>query len=75
MVFGNFGFCRCGGFFIAASPGYLDIYYKEVNLITVNGVSALDKVYGPLHVVYLFYLVSYFAAMIGVAVHAAKKRR
>ena len=62
-------------FFIAASPGYLDIYYKEVNLITVNGVSALDKVYGPLHVVYLFYLVSYFAAMIGVAVHAAKKKK
>ena len=62
-------------FFIAASPGYLEIYYKEVNLITVNGVSALDKVYGPLHVVYLFYLVSYFAAMIGVAVHAAKKKK
>ena len=62
-------------FFIAASPGYLEIYYKEVNLITVNGVSALDKVYGPLHVVYLFYLVSYFAAMIGVAVQAAKKKK
>ena len=30
-------------FFIAASPGYLDIYYKEVTLITVNGVSSLDK--------------------------------
>ena len=62
-------------FFIAASPGYLDIYYKEVTLITVNGVSSLDKVYGPLHVIYLFYLVSFFAAMIGVAVYAAKKKK
>lgn len=62
-------------FLIAASPGYLDIYYKEVSLITVDGVSALDKVYGPLHIVYLFYLLFYFGAMIGVAVHAAIRNK
>lgn len=62
-------------FIIAASPGYSDIYYKEVELITVNGVSALDKVYGPLHIIYLFYLVSYFSAMIGVAVYAVVKKK
>ena len=62
-------------FLIAASPGYLDIYYKEVLLITVNRVSSLDKVYGPLHVVYLFYLLFYFIAMIEVAVHAAIRKK
>ncbi len=62
-------------FVIAASPGYLDIYYKEVSLITIGGASALDKVYGPLHFVYLFYLLFYFSAMIGVAVYAAIKRK
>ncbi len=50
-------------FLIAATPGYLDIYYKEVSLIRINGVSVLDKVYGPLHIIYLFYLLIYFSAM------------
>ncbi len=61
------GFLICVGvivFLIAASPGYLDIYYKEVSLITVNGVAMLDKVYGPLHILYLFYLLIYFSTMI-----------
>ena len=62
-------------FVIAASPGYLDIYYKEVSLVTIGGASALDKIYGPLHFVYLLYLLSYLVAMIGVAVYAAIKRK
>ena len=36
-------------FFVAASPGYLDIYYKSVTLIKVGGVSVLEKEYGPWH--------------------------
>ena len=36
-------------FLIAASPGYLDIYYKEVSLITSSGATTLKKEYGPLH--------------------------
>ena len=62
-------------FVIAASPGYLDIYYKEVSIVTIGGASALDKIYGPLHFVYLLYLLSYLVAMIGVAVYAAIKRK
>ncbi|MBQ3530415.1 MAG: hypothetical protein IJA05_00660 [Oscillospiraceae bacterium] len=62
-------------FVISASPGYLDIYYKEVSLITIGGASALDKVYGHLHFVYLLYLLFYFGAMIGVTVYAAIKRK
>lgn len=57
-------------FFIAASPGYLDIYYKEVSFQKINGVTVLNKVYGPLHGLYLIYLLGYFSAMIITIVHA-----
>lgn len=62
-------------FLIAASPGILDIYYKDAYLVTVNGVSVLKKVYGPLHCIYLYYLLLYFAAMITVAIVAAVQKR
>ncbi|MBR5310683.1 MAG: hypothetical protein IKU42_06130 [Oscillospiraceae bacterium] len=62
-------------FLIAASPGYLDIYYKEVYLSEINGVTVLEKVYGPLHITYLFYLLSYFSAMVGVIFYANIKRK
>lgn len=61
-------------FFIAASPGYLDIYYKSVQLTTVKGITVLDKVYGPLHHLYLYYLMIYFGAMPGVIIYAARKK-
>ncbi|MBE6810254.1 MAG: hypothetical protein E7521_04255 [Ruminococcaceae bacterium] len=62
-------------FFVAASPGYLDIYYKEVSLITQNGITVLDKVYGPWHIIYLFYLLGYFIAMITAAIQATVKKK
>ena len=55
-------------FLIAASPGYLDIYYKEVTLERINGVAVLQKVYGPLHSIYLFYLLGYFTVMVSIVV-------
>ena len=61
-------------FLIAASPGILDIYYKDVSFEIVNGVSVLHKVYGPLHPLYLFYLVGYFAAMVTVIIRASVKK-
>lgn len=57
-------------FFIAASPGYLTIYYKEVSLQTVNGITFLEKVYGPWHSIYLFYLLGYFSVMVFIIVRA-----
>ncbi len=60
-------------FLVAASPGYLDIYYKEVSLQVVNGVSVLDKVYGPWHSLYLFYLLGYFVAMVSTIIYAFVK--
>lgn len=61
-------------FFIAASPGILDIYYKEVSFQIVNGVATLVKVYGPLHPLYLVYLLGCFVAMVAVIIRAAVKK-
>lgn len=60
-------------FLIAASPGYSDIYYKEVYFEKINGVAVLNKVYGPLHCLYLFYLLGYFVSMVVTIVHATVK--
>ena len=61
--------------FVAMSPGYLDIYYKEVSLDIVDGVSSLQKVYGPWHFLYYVYLFSYFGLMIfAIAFSIAKKQ-
>ena len=62
-------------FLIAASPGYLDIYYREVTLEILDGASVLRKEYGPWHCLYLFYLLGYFAAMVAVIVHAMVKKK
>ena len=61
-------------FLIAASPGILPIYYKEVSFEVVNGVGTLVKEYGPLHPLYLVYLIGYFAAMVAVIIRAKLKR-
>ncbi len=61
-------------FLITASPGVLDIYYKDVSFEVINGVSTLIKVYGPLHPLYLFYLLGYFAVMVTVIIRASIKK-
>ena len=61
-------------FLIAASPGILPIYYKEVSFAVVDGVSMLVKTYGPLHPLYLVYLLGYFIAMVTVIIRAQVKK-
>lgn len=62
-------------FFIAASPRYFTIYYKEVSLEIANGVSSLNKVYGPWHSLYYFYLFGYFGSMVAVIFYSTAKKR
>lgn len=62
-------------FVLAASPGYLDVYYKDAALIFVNGMAKLEKEYGPLHFVYLVYLLVYFTLMIGAILFSIHKKR
>lgn len=60
-------------FLIAGSPGYSTIYYSEVTLQIKDGFSYLEKVYGPWHSMYLYYLVGYFAVMVAAIIHAIRK--
>ena len=61
-------------FLIAASPGILPVYYKDVSFEVVDGVSTLVKVYGSLHPLYLVYLIGYFSAMVAVIIRASIKK-
>ena len=61
-------------FLVAASPGILPIYYKEVSFAVVDGAATLVKVYGPLHPLYLVYLLGYFATMVAVIIRAQVKK-
>ncbi|MBE5942341.1 MAG: hypothetical protein E7264_07385 [Lachnospiraceae bacterium] len=58
-------------FLVAASPGYLDIYYKEVSFRVNAGVGVLDKTYGDWHCLYLFYLIIYFGIMVITIIQAS----
>ena len=62
-------------FLIAASPGYLDCYYKAVSLEFINGTAKLVKEYGPLHSMYFIYLFAYLAGMIGIIIYSAIRKR
>jgi len=62
-------------FLLAASPGYCDLYYKDVTLEIIDGTARLVKTYGKYHIVYLFYLLSYFASMIAVVAYVIIKKK
>ena len=59
---------------IAASGGWLPIYYKNVSLDFINGLPVLINEYGPLHAVYKVYLFAYFVAMVAVIAYTAVKK-
>lgn len=62
-------------FLVAASPGYSDIYYKEVSFEIINGVPTLHKVYGFCHDLYLLYILAYFAFMVALVVYIFVKKK
>ena len=61
-------------FLIVATVGILPWYYKEVDLIFVDGAAKLKKVYGVLHPAYLVYLAGYFVAMVVCIVQSVRKK-
>lgn len=62
-------------FLLAASGGYLPLYYESVSIVYINGVARLQKVYGPLHFLYLLYLLLYFGLMVGVILNAIARKK
>ncbi len=61
-------------FLIIATSGFLPWYYKEVELVFVDGAAKLKKVYGILHPTYILYLFGYFFAMIACIVQSIRKK-
>ena len=62
-------------FLLAASGGWNSLYYKAVDIVEINGMTRLVKEYGPLHILYPVYLLSYFVMMVVVIHHAAKNKK
>ena len=62
-------------FAIVVSSPMLPLYYKSVAVERIDGATKLVKEYGPLHSVYLVYLIGYFAAMIGTILHSARAKK
>ena len=62
-------------FLLAASGDWLGLYYTEVSITTVNGMTRLVKDYGPLHILYTVYLLGYILGMVGIIQYARKKQK
>ncbi|MBR5535276.1 MAG: hypothetical protein IKU60_01375 [Clostridia bacterium] len=62
-------------FFVTASYPYSKVYYKSIELITINGVSVLEKAYGSWHGMYFFFLLAYFSAIIVIAIRTTMKKK
>ncbi|MBE6574379.1 MAG: hypothetical protein E7652_08330 [Ruminococcaceae bacterium] len=60
---------------LVTSPLFgIKLYYKEVSFVLEGGCGTLDKIYGPLHSLYLFYLLLYFAIMVALSIRASIKK-
>jgi len=62
-------------FAMVCTTGYLPWYYKSVSLEHADGAAKLVKEYGPLHIVYLMYVLAYFVLLIATVIWSIKKKR
>ena len=62
-------------FALAASGDWLGLYYTSVDITSIGGMTKLIKEYGPLHILYTVYLLSYVLIMVAMIWYAAKKQR
>ena len=62
-------------FLLAASSDWLGLYYADVSITTVNGMTRLVKDYGPLHILYTVYLLGYILGMVRIIQYAWKKQK
>ena len=62
-------------FLLAACGDWQGLYYKSVSLIEVNGMTRLVKEYGPLHILYPVYLLSFFGMMTAAILQTLKSKK
>ena len=61
--------------FVTLTPGFFSCYYKNISIEVINGATRLIRDYGPWHLLYYIYLLSYFALMLVVIIHATIKKK
>ena len=61
--------------FITLTPGILTLYYKNVSIEIVDGVTKLVRDYGPLHLLYYVYLLLYFIFMLLAIIYSSLKKK
>jgi DNA-binding CsgD family transcriptional regulator len=61
-------------FLLAASGDFMGLYYKSVQIMQRDGMTHLVKEYGPLHILYTVYLLSYVVLMLVIIGYAWKKQ-
>ena len=62
-------------FALAASGDLFGLYYRSVSIEEINGMTRLIKDYGPLHMLYTVYLLSYVVLMVLIIRYAQKQQR
>ena len=61
--------------FITLTPGIFTLYYKNVSIEIVDGVTKLIRDYGPLHSLYYVYLLLYFIFMLLAIINSSLKKK
>lgn len=72
------GLCICFCLLIflgASSAGYVDWYYRSVEMVIRDGYTFLKREYGPLHLLSPIYIVLTLGYGLGIVVHALRKKK
>ena len=62
-------------FIFAATQGYLDLFYKNVQFEILDGYVKITKDYGIMHRVYILYIFAYLLVIIATVIYAVKKKK
>lgn len=62
-------------YFGVCTIGYNALYYKSIEFDVVNGLGHIEKVYGPLHILYPLTMYLYFILSITIAIWASVKKK
>ena len=72
------GLCICNSFIIflgASSVGYVDWYYRSVEMVIQGGYTFLKREYGPLHLLSPIYIVISLGCGLIIVVNALRKKK
>lgn len=62
-------------FGLVSSIGVTDLYYKNIDIEIINGVTVLKKEYGPLHVLYYLYVFGILAVATYILFNLLRTRK